>query len=169
MKPAAIALAFFLAFLAAPTRTNSQTKTQIPPTSLHGSWTATAGPTQVLRGTWTATVLPHNSNSARGSWSLYLDATQSVIQGTWTAQKSAEEWRGSWTARTQQGRTFSGTWNSADANLVGKTFEDLLQRAMEKEIAGNWQSNPYSGNWWLRGPASPPKPPNPQPPREPTH
>ncbi len=120
----------------------------------HGSWTATVGPTQVFRGTWTGSVLPKNPNSAHGSWSLIIDTGQSVIQGTWTAQKTGAEWRGTWTARTTQGRSFTGSWNSNDANLSGKTFQDLLQSAMEKEIAGNWRSSPYSGGWWLRGPSN---------------
>jgi hypothetical protein len=124
---------------------------QESPAPLHGSWTATVAPSQVFRGTWTGSVLPKNPNSARGSWSLIIDTGQSVIQGTWTAQKTGAEWRGTWTARTQQGRSFTGSWNSSDANLSGKTFQDLLQRAMEKEIAGNWRSSPYSGGWWLRG------------------
>jgi len=117
----------------------------------HGSWTATVGPTQVFRGTWTGSVLPRNPDSAHGTWSLFSDTNQSVIQGTWTARKSGAEWRGTWTARTSQGRSFAGSWNSSDANLSGKTFQDLLQSAMEKEIAGNWRSSPYSGGWWLRG------------------
>jgi hypothetical protein len=124
---------------------------QESPAPFHGSWTATVGPTQVFRGTWTGSALPKNPNSAHGTWSLIIDTGQSVLQGTWTAQKTAAEWRGTWTARTQQGRSFTGSWNSSDANLNGKTFQDLLQSAMEKEIAGNWRSNPYSGGWWLRG------------------
>ena len=119
---------------------------------LHGTWTATVGPSQVFRGTWTGHTLPRNANSARGSWSLVIDTDQSVIQGTWTAQKSGEEWRGTWAARTQQGRSLTGSWNSSDTNLSGKTFQDLLQRAMEKEIAGNWRTGAYTGGWWLRGP-----------------
>jgi hypothetical protein len=125
---------------------------QDTPAQLHGSWTATVGPTQVFRGSWTASVVSRNPNSGRGTWSLYIDADQSVMQGTWAAQKSAGEWSGTWSARTSQGRSFNGTWSSGDANLTGKTLQDMLQRAMQQEIGGNWRGGTLGGNWWLRGP-----------------
>jgi hypothetical protein len=145
MKPRTLLLVLLLANCALA---------QESPATLRGSWTATVGPTQVFRGTWTASVLARNPNSAHGSWSLFIDADQSVMQGTWAAQKMAGEWHGTWTARTSQGRSFSGTWSSDDANLSGKTLLDMLQRAMQQEIAGSWRAGSLSGNFWLRGPTS---------------
>jgi hypothetical protein len=129
---------------------------QEAPATLRGSWTATVGPTQsqVYRGTWTAAVASRTPNSARGTWTLYVDADQSVVQGTWTAQKAPAAWHGSWTAKTVQGRAFSGTWTSDDEGLSGKTLLDLLQKAVQQQIAGSWRAGALTGNWWLRGPGT---------------
>jgi hypothetical protein len=119
---------------------------------LSGTWTATAGPTQVLRGTWSGQTSPHSPNVARGSWTLLNEAGDEILmQGTWSAQKIAQGWRGTWTARILNGRSFSGTWNADMAGFGGKTIEEMLERTTTKEIAGWWRSGGYQGNWWLKG------------------
>jgi len=73
-----------------------------------------------------------------------------VLQGTWSAQKSAAGWQGTWSARTLQGQSVAGTWTANLADFKGKTFEDMLQRAAEKQIAGFWRSARMQGYWWLQ-------------------
>jgi hypothetical protein len=122
---------------------------QAPP-ALQGSWIAREGRSRFLRGRWSAQVLPDTKNAARGSWVLFSESNQVVLQGTWSAQKSTKGWRGTWSARIQKSRTVSGTWDAAMADFNGKTFEDMLKRTAEKQIGGSWQSGRDQGNWWLR-------------------
>lgn len=93
----------------------------------------------------------HDANSAQGYWTLVNEAGERIMQGTWSAQKTAAQWHGNWTARTAQGRSFAGTWDADMAGSQDKTFADMLTRTMEKEVAGTWQSGRYSGGWWLKG------------------
>jgi len=121
---------------------------QVPPV-LQGSWIATTGPNSYLRGRWYAQVLPSTRNSPNGSWTLFNESNQIVLEGTWSARKSAGGWQGTWSARIQ-GRNVSGTWNAAMEGFNGKTFEDMLKRTAEKQIGGSWQSGNAQGNWWLQ-------------------
>jgi hypothetical protein len=116
---------------------------------LQGSWIATTGPNRYLRGRWYAQVLPATKNSANGSWTLFNESNQIALEGTWSARKSADGWHGTWSARIQS-RPVSGTWKAEMANFNGKTFEDMLKRAAEKQIGGSWQSGRSQGNWWLQ-------------------
>lgn len=125
---------------------------QPAPPVFRGGWTATTGPTQVLRGRWSAQALPRTPNAAQGSWTLLSDANQIVLEGTWSAQKTAAGWQGTWTARAADGRSFSGAWKADIAGLRGKTLEEMLKWTAERQIAGSWRSGRYRGNWWLRGP-----------------
>jgi len=128
---------------------------QEAPSGLHGSWTATAGPNQIFRGTWTGRTLPGKPNPAEGSWGLVSDTGQIILEGTWSALKSSAAWQGTWTPRTVQGQSFSGTWRADLADFKGKTFEEMLESTAQKEVAGWWRSGRYQGNWWLK--SSPPQ------------
>jgi hypothetical protein len=123
---------------------------QQAPAVLQGSWIATTGPNRYLRGRWSAQVLPATKNAANGSWTLFNERNQAVLEGTWSARRMAGGWQGTWSARVKQGRAVSGTWNAAMADFNGKTFEDMLKRAAEKQFGGSWQSGRAQGNWWLQ-------------------
>jgi len=58
---------------------------------LHGRWTATVGPSQVLRGQWYTRFSADSPNDATGSWTLLNQEGQRVMQGTWSARKSARD------------------------------------------------------------------------------
>lgn len=123
------------------------------PTSpvFRGSWLATAGRSQVLRGRWSGQALSSTRNAAKGSWTLISDANLMLLEGTWSAQKSSGGWQGTWSARTLQGRSFSGTWEAGMADFNAKTFEEMLKRTTQKAIAGGWRSGRSRGNWRLTG------------------
>lgn len=123
---------------------------QQPSSTLQGSWTATAGASQVFQGRWFARVLPNNKNAASGSWTLFNERSQVVLEGTWSARKSTGGWSGTWSARIQKSKTVSGTWDAAMPDFNAKTFEDMLNRTAEKQIGGSWQSGHAQGNWWLQ-------------------
>jgi hypothetical protein len=118
---------------------------------LGGSWTATAGANQIFRGTWSGQASLHNPNAARGSWTLFNDASEILLEGTWSAQKTAQGWQGTWTARSEKGQLFSGTWAADVANLNPETFAEMLKRTATREVAGSWRSGRHQGNWWLKG------------------
>jgi hypothetical protein len=123
---------------------------QQTPSNPQGSWIATAESSRVLRGNWVAHVLPDAKNAASGSWTLFNESNQVVLEGTWSARKSASSWRGTWSARIKNGRTFTGTWQAAVDDSSGKTLEDMLKRAAQRQISGAWQSGRAHGDWWLQ-------------------
>jgi len=118
--------------------------------ALHGMWTATAG-AQVFRGSWSAEISQRSPDTAQGSWTLLNDSGEVVLQGTWSAKRTGSQWQGTWRARMTQTQSFGGTWNADMTGSKGKTFADLLQRTLEKQVAGSWQTGSYGGNWWLKG------------------
>jgi hypothetical protein len=147
MKKGTLAIALLLA---------SYALAQPAPPALRGTWTATAGPKDAYRGKWSAQALPGTPNAAHGSWALLNDAGHIVTEGTWSAQKSAHGWHGTWSAhillgRPSFGRPLSGTWQAQVEDFKGKTFEGMLQRTLERQIAGSWRSGRLQGNWWLKG------------------
>ena len=123
---------------------------QQPSPELHGTWTATSG-SPTFAGTWGAEISPRTPDYAQGYWTLLNESGERIAQGTWTARKVASRWHGSWTARTSQGGSFSGSWDADMNGSKDKTFVDMLTRTLEKQISGAWQSGRLSGNWWLKG------------------
>ena len=128
---------------------------------LRGTWTASAGPKQIFRGAWSAQALPNRPNSVIGSWTLLNDARQIGMEGTWSAEKSARGWQGTWSARVLTGRSpsgrssygapISGSWQTETPASDIRTFSELLQRTLEKEVAGSWRRGALAGYWWLKG------------------
>jgi len=100
---------------------------------------------------WLAQIAESSPNAAAGSWSLLSEGGEVVLEGTWSARKTSQNWEGSWRARARNGRSLSGTWSAALGDFRGKTFKEMLSLAMEKQIGGSWQSGGYSGHWWLEG------------------
>lgn len=124
---------------------------QKPSPVFAGTWIATAGPTQVFRGRWSGQAVATNQNVAQGSWTLWNEAGEVQLQGTWSARKTAQGWQGTWTAQTVNGPAFSGTWNADLADFGGKTLGEMLERTTAKEVAGSWRRGQDQGNWWLKG------------------
>lgn len=139
-------------------RSAQSTALQSPPQKssqiFRGSWTASAGPTQIFRGAWSAEISAHSRNSARGSWTLTNDANETILEGTWSAQITAQDWQGSWTARAHNGRSLSGTWNADLPDLGRKSLQDMFERTLSKQVAGSWRSGRDQGHWWLNSTSS---------------
>jgi hypothetical protein len=123
---------------------------QDPSQVVRGTWVASAESGLTLRGQWSAQPHPEIPNAAYGSWTILSGATQIVLQGTWSADKSAEGWRGAWSARTSANRVFSGTWE-APADLEGETLMEMLQQTFGKPSAGSGRYGRLAGYWWLEG------------------
>ena len=94
---------------------------QQPRPVIEGSWIATFGQRQ-FRGEWSAQALATNTNAAVGSWTLFDDGEQIVMRGTWSAEKAANRWDGSWSARVENGPVLSGTWGADPKTMAGKSF-----------------------------------------------
>jgi hypothetical protein len=137
---------------------------QQPAPALRGSWTATVGAKQVYRGSWSAQVLIETANRAQGAWALLNATHQIVLEGTWSAEKSARGWNGTWSARVvtrqsgsgraasgQSGQLLSGTWQTAAADSKNKTLADMLQSTIERQVSGSWQGGRRNGSWSLLG------------------
>ena len=114
-----------------------------------GMWVATAGQ-RTFRGRWWASANGTSHNAAGGSWTLLSDSNQIVLEGTWSAKKSARGWQGTWSARANRGSPFSGTWTSNLPDLGAKTFQDILTATVQKQVAGSWRKGRMQGNWWLQ-------------------
>jgi hypothetical protein len=115
---------------------------------VQGAFTASVGPA-FYRGKWTARISPRTPNAAAGSWILLNERNDIVLQGTWSARKSATGWNGSWNARALHGGAYSGTWTASDPGATSKTFADMLQSAVKSGAAGTWRSRGYGGDWRL--------------------
>ncbi len=120
---------------------------------IHGTWTATIGPREVLHGTWTGRALPGRPNVGEGAWTL-VSAGSVVMDGTWRAEKTPHRWEGAWAGRTMDGRHLAGTWGAYLETWNGRTFQDLLQRTLQQEVSGWWESGRDQGHWWLKGSAA---------------
>ena len=115
---------------------------------MKGTWSA-ATPTGYLGGGWTAQADP--SGGATGTWMLQ-DATGRVLmQGEWSASKSAQSWDGAWRA-TVSGRLgdYSGTWTSTSALSPQAHLAEMLASALRAVVSGTWKSGQRSGSWSIR-------------------
>ena len=115
---------------------------------LKGTWSATTQSGN-LAGSWTAQADP--SGGATGTWMLQ-DATGRVLmQGGWSAIKSAQSWDGAWRA-TVSGRLgeYSGTWTSTSALSPQAHLAEMLESALRAVVSGTWKSGQRSGSWSIR-------------------
>ncbi|HEX4403297.1 MAG TPA: hypothetical protein VH560_00610 [Polyangia bacterium] len=119
------------------------------PVSGFGEATNRAG--QVFRGAWSADIALATPDVAVGTWTLVDDHGNRVMGGTWSARQARRGWHGAWSARVAATNAIlSGTWDADDRTLAGaKTFDDLLRRTAEKQIAGVWRLGRARGDWWL--------------------
>jgi hypothetical protein len=152
LQPKRFTSAGFLRTVALSLVLGSGLLAQAPAPTLRGTWSASVGAAQAVGGTWSAS-LPE-ANVAKGAFTVLNERNQVVLQGTWAATKSAQGWRGSWSARLAGGRrpgqTFTGTWQ-AEGALAGRTLSDLLQGTLAQEVTGAWQARGRAGKWRLMG------------------
>ena len=115
---------------------------------LKGTWSATT-PSGNLAGRWTAQA--DQSGGVTGAWMLQ-DATGTILmQGGWSASKSAQSWNGAWRATVSgRGGEYSGTWASSTSLSPQSTLADMLESALRAVVAGTWKAGPRSGAWSIR-------------------
>lgn len=115
---------------------------------LKGTWSATAQSGN-LAGRWTAQA--DQSGGVTGTWMLQEATGKVLMQGGWSASKSAQSWDGAWRA-TVSGRTgeYSGTWTSTPSLSPQDRFSEILESALRAVVNGTWKSGPRSGSWSIR-------------------
>lgn len=116
---------------------------------LKGTWSATAQ-TGYLGGSWTAQA--DQSGGAIGTWMLQDTTGKVLMQGGWSASKSAQSWDGAWRASVS-GRSgeYSGTWTSTTSLSPQAHLAEMLESALRAVVRGTWKSGPRSGSWSIRG------------------
>ena len=117
---------------------------------LRGTWSAASNSGQRLAGGWTAEAR-QDSEAAAGTWTLFDVAGKALMQGGWSASKSAKAWHGAWRA-TVSGRTgeFSGVWTSQTALAPEASLAQMLESALNAVVTGTWKSGGNSGSWSIR-------------------
>jgi hypothetical protein len=116
---------------------------------LQGAFTASAGPA-LYRGKWSARISSATPNAAGGGWILMNEHGDVVLQGTWSARKSAQGWQGTWHARVLRGRAYAGSWTASQPGPNSRSFGDMLQAAMKGAVSGAWRSSGFGGGWRLQ-------------------
>jgi hypothetical protein len=115
---------------------------------LRGTWSASTN-SRYLAGTWTAQT--QEDGSATGRWVLQ-DATGKILmQGGWSASKSAQAWSGAWRAVVSgNAAEYSGTWTGAVSLSPEARLAAMLESALRAAVTGTWKTGTYSGSWSIR-------------------
>src|SRR5579864_649936 len=115
---------------------------------LKGTWSATAQ-SGYLGGSWTAQA--DASGGATGAWMLQDASGKVLMQGGWSASKSAQSWEGAWRATVSgRGGEYSGTWTSTTSLSPQAHLAEMLESALRAVVTGTWKSGPRSGSWSIR-------------------
>ena len=116
-------------------------------TELQGTWTA-ASPRGTLAGTWTAE--DHDSAGVTGTWTLQDASGNILLQGGWSASKSARLWNGAWRSTVSGGSgEFAGTWTSSVSASPQADLIEMFKSALREVVSGTWQAG-SSGTWSIR-------------------
>jgi hypothetical protein len=113
---------------------------QQAPSVLRGSWIAAAGPNRVFPGV----VVRSDSAGQQKRSSRFMG----------TFQREESDRFGRFLVSAEIGERLARQLVSPNTEgrvcLNGKTLEDMLKLAAEKQISGSWQSRRAQGNWWLQ-------------------
>jgi len=115
---------------------------------LRGTWSA-ATQSGYLGGSWTAEA--NQSGAVSGTWMLQEPSGKILMQGGWSASKSAQSWNGAWRAAVS-GRTgeYSGTWASTVSLPAQSRMSEMLESALRAVVSGTWKSGSSAGSWSIR-------------------
>jgi hypothetical protein len=115
---------------------------------LQGTWSATS-PRGTLAGSWTAE--DHQGAVVTGTWTLQDAGGKILLQGGWSASKSAQSWNGAWRSSvTGSGGEFAGTWAGSVAASPQANVIEMFASALRAVVSGTWKSGGASGAWSIR-------------------
>jgi hypothetical protein len=114
---------------------------------LQGTWSATS-PRGNLAGTWTAE--DRQSAGVTGTWTLQDATGKILLQGGWSASKSAQSWNGAWRSTVSGGNgEFAGTWTSVVSASPQAHLIAMFESALRAVVSGTWKAGP-SGTWSIQ-------------------
>jgi hypothetical protein len=115
---------------------------------LQGTWSATS-PRGTLAGTWTAE--DQQSAGVTGTWTLQDASGKILLQGGWSASKSAQSWNGAWrSAVSGSAGEYSGTWTGSVATSAQANLIQMFESALRTVVSGTWKAGSSSGAWSIR-------------------
>ena len=115
---------------------------------LQGTWSATT-PRGTLAGTWTAE--DQQSGGVTGTWTLQEAPGKILMQGGWSASKSAQSWNGAWRSTiSSSAGEYSGTWTSTVSTSPQALLVEMFESALHAVVTGTWKGSSSSGSWSIR-------------------
>jgi hypothetical protein len=114
---------------------------------LRGTWSATT-PRGNLAGTWTA---EDHQSGVTGTWTVQEAAGKILMQGGWSASKSAQSWEGAWRSTISGSNgEYSGTWTSTVSTSPKAPLIEMFESALRAVVTGTWKAGSSSGSWSIR-------------------
>ena len=102
-----------------------------------------------MAGTWTAE--DQQSAGVTGTWTLQDASGKILLQGGWSASKSAQSWNGAWrSAVSGSASEYSGTWTSSVAASAQANLIQMFESALRAVVSGTWKAGSSSGAWSIR-------------------
>lgn len=115
---------------------------------VQGTWSATS-PRGNLAGTWTAD--DHQAAGVTGTWTLQDPSGKILLQGSWSASKSAQSWNGAWrSAVSGSAGEYAGTWTSSVAASPQANVIEMFTSALRAVVSGGWKAGSSTGAWSIR-------------------
>lgn len=115
---------------------------------LRGTWSATT-PRGNLAGTWTAE--DRQNGGVTGTWTLQEATGKILMQGGWSASKSAQSWNGAWRSTISgSAGEYSGTWTSTVSTSPQALLVEMFESALHAVVTGTWKGGSSSGSWSIR-------------------
>jgi hypothetical protein len=115
---------------------------------LEGTWSATS-PRGSLAGSWTKE--DQQGAGVTGTWTLLDASGRILLQGGWSASKSAQSWKGAWRATVSgSGGEFAGTWASSATASPQANMIEMFKAALQTLVSGTWKAGSLSGAWSIR-------------------
>jgi len=114
------------------------------------TWSARTAGGRSFNGTWS--LAPNSTDQqASGAWTLSNASGMTVLRGSWSAEKHATGWNGTWQA-TAEGREdeYAGSWSAEFPHLHNARFAELFEAAAKEAIRGLWTGGSDSGSWSIR-------------------
>lgn len=101
-----------------------------------------------LRGTWSATT---PRGYLAGTWTLQEATGKILMQGGWSASKSAQSWNGAWRSTISgSAGEYSGTWTSTVSTSPQALLVEMFESALHAVVTGTWKGGSSSGSWSIR-------------------
>ncbi len=101
--------------------------------------------------TWSSLAPNSTDQSASGAWTLTNATGATMMRGTWSAEKHATGWNGTWQATVEGHEAeYAGSWSAEFPHVRNARFAELFEAAAKEAIRGLWTGGSESGSWSIR-------------------